>query len=308
MRRDGFTLLEILVSIGLTAAVVLAAFQIFAQVMGTIERARPDRSRDLAAQVFLDRFEGELQGTLLVVKPEEEDRLSFPWAFVVEDRVFGTNDSDALRFITQNPARLPGRPGTGVRVVSYGVEPSSEADRFDLFRLEEAVPESLEKDVKVYDGEPVLEDVHRFALRMQDEETGEWRDGWDSTDLAMLDALPSRVEVAVQLYEEDPDGELVPGAEHSRSVQLYVRPFGGEEELALEDGQAEAVEPCDTGGATISDCINEIAGNDAQLRADLQEMAGRYGVVCWHGDSDAALQARRIYTEATGEDSMAVCR
>ncbi len=45
MRRDraGFTLLEILVAIGLTAALMLTSYEIFRQITRTQERAHPNR-------------------------------------------------------------------------------------------------------------------------------------------------------------------------------------------------------------------------------------------------------------------------
>ena len=246
--RRGFTLLEILVAIGLTAALALAALQMFRQIHDTQERARPARRRDHTARVFLDRLERELVGTTLIVKPEGSDRLSFPWVFVAEDRVVGSNDSDAIRFITQTPVRAPGGPPTGLRTVSYGVADAEDDERLDLYRREERVGSQLRKEIRLDEAQAVLEDVHRFALRFEADDG--WHDSWDSTDVAMLDALPRSVEVSVQLYERDADGELAPGDEQIRLIALPVRPFAPEEQLEQQ------LDPCED-GPTIEECIEE---------------------------------------------------
>lgn len=255
MRRcTGFTLLEMLVAIGLTAALVLAAYQIFRQVTLAHERARPDRQRDLTAAVFLDRFERELVGTTLVKKPEGTERPLFPWVFFAEDRVFGSNDSDALRFITQTPARAPGAPRPGLRVVSYAVAPAESAfsedgeERLDLFRAERILPAALRKSVDLDEALAVLEDVHRFELRFRDERTSEWHAAWDSTDLAMLDSLPRSVEVTITLVERDLLGGRAPGEEHTRVVQLPMRPFSVEPE-------AQRTQDSCPDGPTIDECL-----------------------------------------------------
>ncbi len=243
--RRGFTLLEILVAIALTSVIMLFAVQIFRQITQTQDRARPDRSRDLPALVFLDRIERELTGATLRIKPDEIDRLSFPWLFAAEDRVFGSNDSDALRFVTQTPARAPGQHDGGLRVVHYALAEAPEEDtRLDLYRFEERLPPNLRKEIRIEDGSPVLEDVHMFRLRFSD--GVDWRDSWDSTAIAQLDRLPGSVEVAIQLYQEDELGEWVPGPEHTRVIELPLQPFARPDPVA-EQG-------CAT-GPTVEECL-----------------------------------------------------
>ena len=242
---SGFTLLEILVAIALTSVIMLFAVQIFRQITQTQDRARPDRSRDLPALVFLDRIERELTGATLRIKPDEIDRLSFPWLFAAEDRVFGSNDSDALRFVTQTPARAPGQHDGGLRVVHYALAEAPEDDtRLDLYRFEERLPPNLRKEIRIEDGSPVLEDVHVFRLRFSD--GVDWSDSWDSTAISQLDRLPGSVEVAIQLYEEDELGEWLPGPEHTRVIELPLQPFARPDPVA-EQG-------CAT-GPTVEECL-----------------------------------------------------
>lgn len=293
--RDGFTLIEILVAIAMTSVIMLVAIQIFRQVTQAQDRARPDRSRDLTALVFLDRIERELIGTTLRIKPEDVDRLSFPWMFAAEDRVFDSNDSDAVRFITQSPARAPGRRDGGLRVVQYAVAEAREDDtRLDLFRFEERLPPNLQKQIQVADGASVLEDVYAFRLRFGDPDG--WLDSWDSTAIATLDRLPESVEVGIQLYEEDDVGEWAPGPEHTRVVELPLQPFAPPE-AAGEQGCAD--------GPTVDECLADYLdelSDDREFQTVLAEANDLRGG-CWtiEGEAPAELTSLRAAFElATG--------
>ena len=284
--RQGFTLLEILVAIGLTAVISLIAFQIFRQVHLTQERAGPARHRDHTARVFLDRFERELMGATLVVKPEETERQSFPWLFLGEDRISAGSDVDALFFVTQNPVRTPGSRAPGLRSVTYAAADAGDGERLDLFRSERRLGNTLVKEIRLDEAEPVLEDVARFSLTFYGE--GEPVQGWDSTAPATLDALPFGVAVALQLFEPGPDGAPAPGREHLREIDLPIRPFE-RAEPPVEPGT------CPT-GPTIEECI-------AEYREDLAESTqGGFvtrrvlaaGAGCWH-DPEASEELQALH-------------
>ena len=295
--RDGFTLIEILVAIAMTSVIMLVAIQIFRQVTQAQDRARPDRSRDLTALVFLDRIERELIGTTLRIKPDDVDRLSFPWLFAAEDRLFGSNDSDALRFITQSPARAPGRRDRGLRVVQYAVADARDDDtRLDLFRFEERLPPNLQKQIQIADGGSVLEDVYAFRLRFGDQDG--WLDSWDSTAIATLDRLPDSVEVGIQLYEENDLGEWVPGPEHTRVVELPLQPFAPPEATGAQGGCAD--------GPTVDECLaghvdrlSEAPGISAREFLKLYSEATDLRGGCWTIEGDAELTALLAAFELT---------
>ena len=237
--RSGFTLLELLIALGITALLVSAAVQAYISISNAQERARGGHNRDRSALVLLDRIERELEGAMLIVRSEEEDRLGHPYLFVGDDRVFGSGDSDAIRFVTLTPARPPGgEVSGGIRMVSYGVEPRAN-EGLDLLRQEEPLPEGMEKRILLDQAQVVMEQMASFRLRYQDEETGEWVELWDSTDISLLDRLPEAVEVTVQLYQTNENEELEPGLEHQRVARLRIRPFDREE---LLERRGEAVE------------------------------------------------------------------
>ena len=105
--QRGFTLLEVLISVTITALLVTAAVSTFRFLNRTQESGAQERARAANARVLLDRLERELSSTVLLVKRPMKRRRRHPWLFLGQDRVFGTNDSDALRFVTRSPARPP---------------------------------------------------------------------------------------------------------------------------------------------------------------------------------------------------------
>lgn len=246
----GFTLLEVLIAMAITAMLMTAAITTFRAINRTQERVRPETNRAESARVLLDRMERELVSTTLLVKRPFAPRLRHPWVFVGEDRVFGTNDSDALVFITSRPARPPGTEiPPGMRHVTYAVAAAGEADdQLALYRAERRLPQGMRKQVDLRRAVPVVDDIHSLRLRYLAEDG--WRDTWDSTDIAQLDQLPKAVEISVQLYEELPDGSLVEGAEQRRMVPLPIEP--------LTRASAGAVDASCPGGVTLRGCMERL--------------------------------------------------
>jgi type II secretion system protein J len=246
-RREGFTLVEMLIVIGITALLVTAAVQAHLSIRRAQARAGQGLLRDRSAEVLLDRLESELFGAVLVVRPGGTDRLSHPYVFFGEDAFTAEADADAIRFVTRSPARAAPTAGrTGLRLVTYVAEANDEEGTgMTLVREEEPLPDGLEKEPIVEEAQAVLEGVALFRLQYLDYNSGAWRDWWDSTDVRMLDDLPSSVEIAVALLEENDLGELQPGPEHGRVVLLPVRPFDLEalRELAGLEGEEDPNEP-----------------------------------------------------------------
>ncbi len=223
--ESGFTLVEMIAAFALMMFVLSAAVILYRQIINAQFAALADGARDTTARLLLDRIESELSGAMLLQKPEDEDRLEFPYLFIGEDRLMGTNDSDAIRFVTMNPARAAANSRSGgLRMVTYAVV-EHEADVIDLFRKEEPIPEGMDKTINVDEGQLMADDLGYFRLRYLHDESGEWVDRWDSADLELADRLPLQVEVQIQLMGIDEGGELVEGREFSRIVPLRIRPI-----------------------------------------------------------------------------------
>jgi prepilin-type N-terminal cleavage/methylation domain-containing protein len=281
MRRPapGFTLLEVLVAVMLTALLTTALFRVYREIQEAQRRTIDDGGRGRVAAILLDRIESELLGTLLVVKSEQDDeldRIAHPWLFLGADRTHDALDADAIRFVTRAPARAPGtQVAAGLRMVTYAAE--VESDTLALYRYEEDLPEGLEKELGAggIEGPPVVHDLAHFSLRYLDEETGEWVDAWDSSDISRLDRLPDKVEINVALLAPDENGELAPGEEYQRVVKLPVRP--------IDPRPAEDEEGAQCGeGGTVAACMDRTGpGPSAIERHGFQQLRDRYGERCF---------------------------
>ena len=270
----GFTLLEILVTIVITAMVMTVLFSAH-QTFITAGRSIEDGSRDRAARVVLDRIERELVGATLIVREEESDPLAHPYLFVGDDRALGESETDTLRFITQSALR-PGATATapGPQLVSYAVEQES-ADRLHLVRVAEPVPAQMSKQISILDAPRVAEDLATFKLRYQGE--AGLLDRWDSTEVEQLDQLPLAVEVTIQLWEDGPDGEAVAGDPFTRRVSLPIRPFAlAPDDPDAADGPCIEIAPCIP---LILDELDLVEGpGPERWEENLLELEER----CWH--------------------------
>lgn len=290
-RESGFTLLEVLISIVITAILVAAVVQAYRQIHQAQERAAFGLDRQRAANVFLDRVERELHGTLLIAKEDGADPLAHPYLFVGLDGYDWEADTDALKFVTYTPARAASaRVDPGVRMVTYGAGEFDEG-HISVRRYEEPLPPGMHKDVVLDEkSDMVLEDVEQFGLRFRHPASGEWTDEWDSTDLAWLDELPIEVEITLALLEEDLAGEPVSGREYRRTVTLSIRPVDVAElrrkalglddpnQAPQEDGEAEAC-------ITISQCVDQFAQliefATPNEKAQIQEAVAVSGEECF---------------------------
>jgi general secretion pathway protein J len=277
-------MLEMLITVAIAALLVTGAVQAYLGITRSQERAQSGMQRNRYAEVFLDRLERELSGTLLIVKPEDGDRLAHPYLFVGVDRFDSEHEIDALRFVTQNPARAARTSQTGLRMVSYAVLPSEGLEGLSLMRQEQELPDGMEKAIEISAGELVFEDIAKLQVRYLNEQTGEWVDTWDSTDIATLDSLPLEVEVTVALYERDEVGDLFAGDDHTRRIPIPVR------EIDIAALQAAAFGAAGEECVTVADCIGRFP--ELELDEDLEEMIFNSGETCWDDGSEIAARLR----------------
>jgi type II secretion system protein J len=273
-RREGFTLLEILVAAVILAMVMTMAVGFFQGIQRASAKITEGRPRDRAVRVILDRFERELSGAILMRRKEGVDPLSHPWLFYAEDAVLADQDADRVRFVTQTPLHPAGElHGRGLRIVSYGLE-LAENGLPRLLRSEEEMEDQLVKGIELADAQIVAEDVAAFALRFVGENG--MSDAWDSTSVETDNLLPQSVEVLVQLWQHDADGQLVPGTPVTRRMEIPTRP--------------EFLEPPDGAGA---DCEGGPATRDCKARF-VEAIRTRYP-----DDPDRLTQLENLFAPVT---------
>ena len=103
----GFTLIEVMAVVFLTALVLGVALDYYYNLSNASQRAM-DRTQEVRrATAILDRVARDLESATLVMKPSGKDRLSHPWIFLGENRVVAKG-SDRVKFVTRGyrPKRL----------------------------------------------------------------------------------------------------------------------------------------------------------------------------------------------------------
>lgn len=249
-RRDGFSLIELMAVVVLVTLVFFVAVDFYRQLTSQAALAA-DRTRNARhAVAVLDRVARDLEASVLVKKPEGADPLSHPWLFLGEGDA-GASGSDRLKFVTRSPGpRTQDGADADVSLVAWLTAPSGdgtlELRRWSSPRL----PESLDRDFPPADESLVVaRGLASFGVRFLNED-GEWKERWDSSQLADADALPLAAEIEVALL---PTGTAAPsdaaaGAEaelFTRRVLLPVRPLDLKE---LITGKASAERAKDEDG------------------------------------------------------------
>jgi prepilin-type N-terminal cleavage/methylation domain-containing protein len=288
-RRAGFTLLEVLAVVLLTAVVIGVALDHYVNLSRAGQRAS-DSTRDVRRAVaVLDAVARDLQNAVLVAKPPEADPLAHPWIFFAE-AVHGAG-ADHLKFVTR--ARRPrsaGGPESDLEVVVFALRPAVPRDAdaagagFELMRwssprLPEGLDRSLPDDED--EGAQLLADgIAEFGVRFLDE-AGESAPSWDSSQLEASGELPLAADIEVVLL--DPDVDLDDPAyeppRFHRRVLLPVRPLDFEELfdptslVSGGNGGEEAGEGDADGTCEATPCRNMTACEAIGCSAKL----GRYG-------------------------------
>jgi prepilin-type N-terminal cleavage/methylation domain-containing protein len=280
--RHGFTLIEVLAAVVIMAMILTFAFQAYQGISVAYTRVNQGTSRARAAAIVLDRVERELVGAVLVKREDGADPLLHPYFFYASPRMYAETEGDELRFVTQTPLRSPGSPPSGLALVTYGSAPSQSGPGLALLRQEEALPRELAKEIAWTDPQIMVDNVASFIARYAAED-GQATEGWDSTGVERLDQLPLSLVLAISLYEEGPEGELVPGPELTRQINLPVRPF----RLSPDDGSDQAQGEADCGdGVSIGECLDafadEIAQSSPALAAGIADARSEAGEGCWN--------------------------
>ena len=256
----GFTLLELMAVVLLTGIVLGAAADSYLDLSGA-SRVAVESSREAREAVgILDRMARDLEGAVLVVKPEGDERLGHPWLFYAEA------DSEAegarrLKFVTRSHRpRASDAPESDLAVVAFVAEAGDDGALVLRRALSPALGEELDRSFPrdERDGADVLADgLARFGMRFLTDE-GALEASFDSTGIVHTDQLPLAVQIELAFAHEDEEGALVEGPPYARQVKLQLRPLDLEAELGAGDEEAaedEGEEDEAAEGMTVQECL-----------------------------------------------------
>jgi general secretion pathway protein J len=207
MRQDGFTLIEIMVALVITAIVLTLVYSSFSAVMDTRERVMNASDLDTTARLVLTRLTREIESAFIVKRPEDLPPESRYTIFEGAQENVDQRPADRISFTTfAHTKRGVDADESDQALISYEVEamptePGHE-EPLALIRREwrRIAPPG---ETQFYEPRPIplAEDIQGFRLRFLNED-GEWVDEWNSTDIRTLDLLPVAVEITLTLRDE----------------------------------------------------------------------------------------------------------
>ena len=283
----GFTLIEVLAVIFLTALVLGVSLDYYYDLSNASQRAM-GRTREVRrATAILDRIVKDLQGATLVMKPDGEDRLSHRWIFLAENRGYSTGGSDRIKFVTRDyePKRQSRNlHESDLAFVTY----SMEEDERGTLALRRGIspgladPADLHNFPTANETQLLTDELASLTFTFLDEQ-GSWQEEWDSNELVQADQLPVAIKIELELTESlfaaDEKDDSAPEeleedeAPPSRTVVLHARPIDlamlldpegpwgtgnnktGDAEDESEDGDDESPGVCASGN-TVKKCLD----------------------------------------------------
>ncbi len=213
----GFTLIEVLVSIGILAIMATIIAQV--QWLATTGVKREER-RELivhAARMALQRLRADVGMAMIVaptLNPLGRDVSPFQTGFIGTD----SSDEDSLVFTTLAGRRLiAGEHASDQREVEYRLEAIEDEETLERYPFLKGTKQLMRREDRVLDddikdgGESValVMGVQRFTLEYWDKTKGEWVSEWDSTSRSHLNLLPRAVRVVLAVVNPNRPDETV---------------------------------------------------------------------------------------------------
>jgi type II secretion system protein J len=278
-RSAGFTLLEVLAAVALTALVIATALTYQVQLSNSVIVAADRVERARLAVAILDRVARDLESTILLEKPEEMDPQEHPWIFLGEGGLDG-DSADRVKFVRSgHRSRSDADHSSDIVLVTYslheGEEPGYELRRWIFPRL----PEALDRSFPEADDENVFllaEGLAHFGLTFYDEVGGESAE-WDSSLLARSSQLPISVRIEVALLEnedDDPaDFDRETATTYSRRVVLPLRPIEATQLLPEDEEDEEEDGELDETAMTVDECLELVGASldDAMFESEAEK-------------------------------------
>jgi general secretion pathway protein J len=201
MRRAGFTLLEVVVAIGVLA---LIGTLTFGTVAGAIEvrdvLERRDRTTQ-QARIAMDRLRRDLQLAYLTKNTGAVN--TYRTLFVGQDDAA----DDRLWFASLSHLRLyKDARECDQTEITYWTEadPNAEDARVLLRREAPRIDHEPEKDGII---QPLAYNVRSFDVRFLDSQTNEWREEWDTTGADTPNRLPRAARITLTMLAPDPEDD-----------------------------------------------------------------------------------------------------
>ncbi len=194
---EGFTLLEVLVSIAILVIIMGAVYSAYTTNVEAIQIARQNGEVHQTARIVLDRITKDLQSALIQVSvPSENIKLGL----VGENREIDGRRADRIDFttVTHLPLNEKG-PASDLCEIGYQVDEDSEGKVLVLLRRDDSsVDEDFTQGGTLQE---MARNVIEFKLTYQDSR-GEESDQWNTLEGKPGSGLPVLIKVRLVLMDE----------------------------------------------------------------------------------------------------------
>ncbi len=233
-RGAGFSLVELLAAVLLMAIVLGVATDGLLDLTRQSEAAVQSLETPRRAMAILDRVARDLEGAVLMTKPEGQDPLYHPWLFFAEDQD-EIPGAERAKWVSQNRRPRSERLAeSNLEQVAWWLDRDELGEPLLRRSAVPGLPPGLDRDFPVADDASlVARNVAEFGLRFRSAD-GAWFEEWDSSLLTNASDLPVAAEIALSLYP-DADSSEIEGP-YQRVVLLPLRPL--DLENLLGDGGA----------------------------------------------------------------------
>jgi Type II secretion system (T2SS), protein J len=231
--------------------------------LSSASNAAAERTRSARRAVgLLDRVARDLEGAVLLQKPEDVDPIAFPWLFVAESESADAG-ADRVKFVRRG--HHPNATSTAesdLELVSWIVTPGADGEGdVELRRASwPQLPDALDRSFPTAEtSDLVAAGLASFGIQFLGED-GTWTGRWDSTTLAGASQLPTVAEIEVS-FRTGPGEDDVEGP-YLRRVLLPLRPIDLEAEIAAAEGATAGANPRDVDGDGVDDQTGEPVASD----------------------------------------------
>jgi prepilin-type N-terminal cleavage/methylation domain-containing protein len=194
---EGFTLLEVLVSMVILVIIMAALYSAYTTNVEAIQIARQNGEVHQTARIVLERMTKDLQSALIQGSvPSEKIKLGL----VGEDREIDGRRADRIDFTTVTHLPLTEKgPASDLCEIGYFLEEDAEAKVLVLFRRDDpSVDDDFTKGGALVE---MARNVLEFKLSYQDSR-GEDSDKWSSPEGMPAAGLPALVKIRLVLKDE----------------------------------------------------------------------------------------------------------
>ena len=209
----GFTLLEVMIAIGIMATILVILFGTYSAAVDRAARARDLSQVYHEARVLLQLMVNDLRSAY-VTEPTQQAQQALqqgqgktePITFLGEDRTQANNPADKLAFSTVLPTQRPDVPDTEMCHVTYSIEPVNEPSQGRaLFRRVNCSldPEDSDQDRLFL----LTELAYGLDFKYYDDQGTEYLD-WNSRQPRGGKRMPARVKITLLLADQR--GQLRP--------------------------------------------------------------------------------------------------